>query len=270
MVYGVRPGATLLLNPQVQPPAQAVFDPITRRAVRYVETIVPTVAPGHGSGSTSGRGVPADRFYCDFGALSSPTTEGAEWAGTIGLGGGGSGGNWDTTIKRRYVILSASGDQICNGSYLFYPTGFAGEASTFAPKNASVTSLWLKFQAKFPTNADYTTGGIGLSLLATGAGAVFSLAGSSHFIQVLRNAGSWELGSCDGTTVSQTSGGTGDGNWHEFWVKWTASDMTLYVDGTSTITKSTNMPTQTLRFAALSDTAGGNDIWLSDVLIYWE
>lgn len=269
MVRGIRPRATII-NPAVQPASQYLYDPITRRAVRYVETIVPTVAPGSGGNtSTSGQGIPADRYYCDFGCLRTATTLPAEWAGTIGLSGGGSGNNWDSTIKRRYVILSASGDQIGNGPHIFWPTGFAGEATTYAPKNATVTSLWLKVTAKFPTNADYTTGGIGLALTGN-SGSVFNTAGSQQGIQMTRNAGSWELGSSDGTTVSQSSGGSADGNWHEFWLKWTESDMTMYVDGTSTITKSTNMPSQTLAFAALADTAGGNDIWISDALIYWE
>ena len=243
MVYGVRPGATLLLNPQVQPPAQAVFDPITRRAVRYIETVVPTVFQGSSGNAITG--VPADIIY-----------QVATLSGTYSASGTTSTA-WDTTNKRAYRRLGdgASSGTFDGASPECWYTGWPGNSS-YAPKNVSVTQLILEITARFNNNVDYTTFGFGL---AESASTQFN-SSAQHWIQVLRNAGSWEVGSSDGTTLSQTSGGTGDGSWHVFKILWQSSGATLYVDGTSTITKATNLPDKPLRFLGTSPATSTIDI----------
>lgn len=257
LVYGVRPGATLLLNPSVQPPAQAVYDPVTRRAVRYVETIVPTIHLGN----VGHMGIGADRLYCNMGLIdtgaSAPT-----WMASVA---GGAYQQWDATAGVTYLNMTSGGHGIgvsAVGPITIYPTGFGGDGSSFTPKNAAATTASIQFVARFNTNADYTTAGLGAS---TGTGTFAN--SSTHFIQVLRNSGSWELGTCDGATISQSSGGTGDSSFHEFKVTWTAGTVTLYVDGTSTITKTTNLPTRALAIHAIGTSTGNID--LGEVLVTW-
>lgn len=272
MARGVRSTPTLLptFSQNLQPASLASYDPKTRRNTILIAEIVPTVSQAPGSNPAGITFFPADRFYMNLGAPSS-TAYFPLW-----MGGGGSGGvlqNYDSTEKAFYLDTDTGSGYPSIGANLIpmvWPTGFFGVSSSYAPKNSGVTAAWIRFKAAFTQSADYTTHGIG----AVSLNATFGAAGSnfqdtaSHFIQVLRNSGSWELGTCDGATISQQSGGTADSSAHEFWVKWTLSDVTLYVDGVATITKTTNLPSQPLGPAFGFD--GTNKARLYDFLVEWE
>lgn len=262
-MLGARKGSTPL-SYNLQPNAQYLFDPVTRRAVRYVETIVPTI---NLSESAAGDYYPADRYFMPVGAMSS-TSNLPTWAGSaINI----SFRNWDTSQKAfyaRFSTVAADGYIGVGGApiRMIYPLGPFGQASSHAPKNSGATAVWIKFTGRFNANADYTIYGVG----ATNDSATLGFGTSTkHFIQVLRNAGAWELGSCDGSTISQSSGGTGDGSVHEFWVRWSATELTLYVDGVSTITKTTNLPTEALGLQILAHDST-NTLDLFDYEVEWE
>ncbi len=105
-----------------------------------------------------------------------------------------------------------------------------------APKNADVSKLIIEFRARFNTNADYDLAGVGC---ATTINNDFNPGGSQECIQVTRNTGSR-----DGTTFSQSSGGSANGSFHNFRVEWDGTQVILFVDDTSTITKTSNLPTR--------------------------
>lgn len=267
MARGVRGSATLLpvFSPNLQPTALASYDPKTRRNTILIAEIVPTI----NLSETTGQGlwIPADRYYVLPGVGYSSVALPA-WTNTVI--GSPTLQNWDSTGNRFYVRIGAVGaERICGSQvYLIWPEGPFGAATSYAPKNASASAVWLKFTARFNANADYTTYGMGA--VKTGSGGGYFSQSTDYFIQVLRNSGSWELGTCDGSTISQQSGGAADGNFHEFWVKWTASEVTLYVDGVATITKTTNLPTRPL-VAVIGDVADAtNSIDVVDYLIEWE
>jgi hypothetical protein len=260
MARGVREGATIIYSAfsgNLQPQSLASYDPITRRNTILVATIVPTLKLG----AQTDLSVPADRYYCHWGSTTS-SADVPVWftanAGTITYG------NWDGTEGRQYTnFTAATAGQPNTKPRFIYPLGNFGQATYFTPKNVSVTRVLIRFRARFNDNADYTTTGVGAK---TGATTNFSV-NTEHFIQVLRNAGSWELGSCDGATITQSSGGTGDGSWHDFEVVWITGELRFYVDGTLTVTKTTNVPTQPLGpFIAAS---GTNDIDIVDYEVEW-
>lgn len=262
MARGVRTNATLLptLSPVLQPQSIAAYDPVTRRNTILVATIVPTLAEADSLKSSY---FLADRYYSPVGALAS-TSAVPDWLGT-------SASNitfqqWDATAKQFYARFSSSGvasGSISSGAKVAHPLGVFGAAPSHAPKNAAVAACWLKFTARWNVNTDYTSYGVGLSSDGT-----FTV---NHVLQVTRNAGSWELTTRDGSGGSLTSstGGTGDGSLHEFWVRWSESDVKLYVDGTLTITKSTNRPTQPLWPLILAQNST-DTIDVVDYLIEWE
>lgn len=255
-MLGARKGSTPL-SYNLQPNAQYLFDPVTRRSVRYVETIVPTLA----FAAQRNYGIPADRYYANLGVATGSASL-PEWgqatSGTINYQ------NWDSSGKRWYLQLDAAGVWAGAGQIRFiFPTGPFGESTTHAPKNASVAAVWIKFRARFPTNADYTAYGVGASSSTT-LGSV----GTPHLIQVGRNVGSWELGTCDGSTISQSSGGSADGNFHDFWIRWEDGvDVKLYVDEVLTITKTTNLPTEPLGVVGINN---ADNIDIVDYLVEWE
>lgn len=258
-MLGARKGSTPL-SYNLQPTAQYVYDPVARRAVRYVETIVPTLKDG----SDIDTPVPADRLYCNLGAVAGSTTLPA-WLGSSTSNA--TLRQWDSSSRKQYMRLSSAAAEAFVGNngvarYL-YPTGPFGEASSFAPKNVAVTRARMHWTARYNANADYGVYGIG-------AGTTIGFSDSAaHFIQITRNGSSWELGSCDGATISQSSGGTADGSWHEFRAEWSLTALELYVDDVLTITKATNMPTQPLLIAARAQD-NTNTIDLADVLVDWE
>lgn len=255
MARGVRANATLLpvFSPNLQPTSLASYDPTTRRNTILVASIVPTLHQG----ATQALVIPADRFYAAIGAAGA-TSQAPAWAAL----NSGTTKNWDSSQKQFYANLGSFGQ---SGSVNFiYPLGPMGQASSYAPKNVSVTQAVMQFTARFNDNKDYTTNGIGAQGFY-GATNNFSDS-ATHFIQVDRNSGNWELGTCDGSTISQLTGGTADANWHEFKVVWSASQVLLYVDGVLAITKTTNLPTKPLLPAAVGDTT----IDIVDYLVTWE
>ena len=261
MARGVRTNATLLptLSPVLQPQSIAAYDPVTRRNTILVATIVPTLSQGD---SITSAHFLADRYYCPVGALAS-TSAVPYWLGTSASNV--SFQNWDTTAKQYYARFSTSGaatGQISAGVELAHPLGVFGSSPSHAPKNAAVGACWVKFTARFNVNTDYTIYGVGL--YTTGG---FT---NDPFLQVTRNAGNWELTTRDtGGTTSSSTGGTGDGDLHEFWARWSESDVKLYVDGTLTITKSTNLPSSPLQPFIIAENST-NTIDVVDYLIEWE
>lgn len=270
MARGVRSNATLLpvFSPNLQPQSLSSYDPKTRRNTILIAEIVPTIDLTPGSGGTRPAFLPSDRYYT---ALGVPSSTGGfpPWFGT-GLGSP-TLQNYDSTEKFYYLdtntgctFPSASSAVL---AYMWH-AGWFGESSSFAPKNSGTSAVHLKFRAAFTQNADYTTYGVGaVSLAASFVGGAFA-SSAAHFIQVTRNAGSWELGTCDGATISQASGGTADSSAHEFWVKWEASAVYLYVDGALTITKTTNLPGQPI--GPVFDFDGTNKARMYEHLIEWE
>jgi len=218
--------------------------------------IVPTILLSESGGGDT---YPADRYYANLGlALSS---------GFLTTIAGASGlthiyNQWDSGIKKFYLTLDASARIGAGSVRTMHFLGVGGQSSSYAPKNTTVTTLKFRCTARFPTNADYTVFGIGG--VSSASATDFSNT-ADHFFQILRNAGAWELGTCDGSTISQSSGGTGDGNFHEFEVQWVAASITLYVDGVLTITKTTNMPAEPLRLLA-----GNNADNIDIVDVEWE
>lgn len=238
---------------------QSDLNPLLEYYVDDVREIVPTL---HMGGSARTLSVPADRYYAALGACTTSQNL-PEWMAA------GSGSvtyaNWDATDLRAYLTVESSGT--IGGPLSFpafiYPTGPFGTATSYAPKNTTAAAVTIQFRARFPANADYTVYGMGAASLSD-----FSTAASNHFIQVLRNSANWELGTCDGTTISQTaSSGGADGSLHDFKVRWIAGEVTLYVDGVLVITKSTNIPTRPLGPLGLTIT---NVFDIVDYLVEWE
>ena len=259
MARGVRTNATLLptLSPVLQPQSIAAYDPVTRRNTILVATIVPTLSQGDSATSAF---FLADRYYCPIGAVSS-TSALPTWLYT-----GGSNisfQNWDATRKQFYARLASvnAAGTITSNVAMAHPLGVFGLAPGYAPKNAAVGACWLKFTARFNTSADYTTYGVGL----------FDSGGFTNdpFIQVTRNTGDWELSTRDSSTASTSSDASADGDFHEFGVRWSESDVKLYVDGTLIITKTTNLPTVPLQPCIQAEN-NTNTIDVVDYLIEWE
>lgn len=260
-MLNARKGSTPL-SYQIQPGAQYLYDYVTRRAVRYVETVVPTLKDG----TTVDIAIPADRFYANLGAAASNSHIPA-WMGSTS--GSATFAQWDATRKQQYMRLANAGGSQLGGVAIpavIHPGGPFGASTSYAPKNADVAGVRLRFTARFNANADYTTKGIGGN---NGSASEFSTA-TNHFIQVLRNSGNWELGSCDGSTISQSaSSGGADGSFHEFLVRWVTGEVRLYVDEVLMITKTTNLPTRPLSFVGNTADAT-NTIDIVDCLIDWE
>ncbi|MGI8423590.1 MAG: hypothetical protein ACR2NO_05685 [Chloroflexota bacterium] len=261
MARGVRGGATIL-SPNLQPQSVASYDPITRRNTILVANIVPVL----NFATVETLTVPADRYYAHFGAAKG-STQGGVWAPGIT----GTLNQWDATGKRFYLRMPGAtsgyfgGGSGTNTLHFIHYAGPFGQATSFAPKNADSTEVRLQFRARFGGNIDYTVYGIGAT---TGPPtSAFTLA-TAPFIQVTRNVGSWELGTCDGTTISQSAGGTADGSFHDFKIVWVAANVTLYVDGVSTIVKTSNLPPKPVSpVGANAGTAA--DVDIVDYLVDW-
>lgn len=257
MARGYRGNATLL-SPQLQPQAVSSFDPITRRNTILVATIVPTLFLGDGD---RGLTYPADRFYAPLG-LASGSGVLPSW---LTASGAVTYNQWDASAKEHYLTLGDSGGLGSGGPKFIHYLGHGGQATSYAPKNFNVSEVRTRWKARFPTNGDYGVYGVG-AITATGSG--FFDDATAHFFQVLRNSGNWELGSCDGSTISQQAVAGADGNLHEFEVRWNATDLRLYVDEVLAITKTTNLPTQAMGPYAFAENLGP-DIDIVDVSVEW-
>lgn len=260
MARGVRSNATLLpvFSPNLQPQSLSSYDPKTRRNTILIAEIVPTLALME---SGAGHTIPADRYYSYLGGAVG----GAQLPAWVIINSGtATFGNWDATDKRAYLKLDGSVISSSAGLLKFiYHAGPMGAATAFAPKNASTAACIIQFRARFPVNADYTVYGIGALNQIRDFGTA-----TDHFIQVTRNSGNWELGTCDGSTISQSaSSGGADGSFHDFKVRWADGEITLYVDDTLVVTKTTNLPTEPLGHAMCNNT---DDIDIVDYLVSWE
>lgn len=225
------------------------YDSVTRRLTQTISETVPTLS--------SDDEIPADIYYAYPGAGLSPT-----WI-AVDLNVAGTAA-WDATEKSFYVNLNSTDEYVHGTLKNAWPNGLGGESSSFAPKNGEVNICTLEFRARFNANADYTVYGVGLNSTTR---AAFNTS-TYHFIQVTRNAGNWELGSCDGSTISQSSVAGGDGSWHDFKVEWDDDAIRLYVDDVLMITKTTNRPAQALGFNAFTN-SGTNTVDLKDFKISW-
>lgn len=258
MTLTVRKGSTIL-SPQMQVSAYYQYDFATRRAVRVVETIVPSINQAE---VPTGMYYAADRFYFPIGAIVSAT-----YAPPAVNSITGTLQQWDATEKVQYATFR-SGSAAPSGATVtrfIYPTGTWGAGTSYTPKNADVTTAVICFKARFTDNIDYATDA-GVGAMDGSTPLAFSST-SNHFIQVLRNSGNWELGTCDGSTISQSSAAGADGSWHEFKLEWEVGTIRLYVDDTLTITKTTNLPTSALRVNIRGTATQGVDI--VDYLVRW-
>lgn len=247
----------------------ALYDQPTRRAALSIENTVPTLQLAD---TNKGLMLPADRYYAHLGMIDNVGAGASDtmppWLGTVSGTGSVTLQSWDATELALYMTVNdhaSSPGYIISAVPFAYPTGWGGEASTFAPKNGEVTTFQHHFRARFNSNNDYTTYGIGWM---SGGTANFGTS-TDHFIQVLRNTGNWEVGTCDGATISQSSAAGGDGNWHEFKLEWDADAVRLYVDDTLVITKTTNRPTKPLKFLCTASTGVGYDFDIVDMLARW-
>lgn len=250
MARGVRSNPTLLptFSPNLQPQSLSSYDPKTRRNTILIAEIVPTINLAPSVSYPVSVFVPSDRYYSNLG-LPNSTSYFPIWYST-GLGSPVCQ-NYDGTNKA-YYLDSNTGCCFPPGGVniipMMWPTGVFGP-SGIAPKNSNTSAVWIKYRAAFSANSDYTIHGVGAAGTDgafIGSAAFYDGGPIFNFIQVTRNAGVWELGSCDGTTVSQQSGGTADGNLHTFAVKWSPTSLELYVDDVLTITKTTNLPIRPL------------------------
>lgn len=261
-MLNTRKGSTPL-SYAIQPGAQYLYDHVTRRAIRYVETIVPTINPGDARASPY---IPADRYYANLGPMQSESNM-PSWTSAVS---NVSFLNWDASARQFYARLSSAASPGSIGATqnarVIYPSGVFGESTSYAPKNTAVAAVLVKFKARFNANADYGVYGVG----GVSQSNRFDTS-TDHFFQVTRNLGNWELGSCDGSTISQlASSGGADGSFHEFTVRWELGvDLKLYVDGVLVITKTTNLPLQPLQMIVYSEN-NTNTIDIVDYLIEWE
>ena len=266
MARGVRSNAVMLpvFSQGQQPQSLASYDAKTRRNTILIAEIVPTM-----NLAEAGRGTfyPSDRYYGLLGPASSYAAL-PLWLQT--LLSSVTLQNYDSSGKQFYVRIGAAGaGALYNNADnpIIWRGGVFGTASSHAPKNAGVAACWIKARVRFPTNADYGTYGMG----AGSSPSNFFGTATDHFIQVTRNAGNWELGSCDGSTISQSaSAGGADGNFHDFWVRWADGELKLYVDGDLVITKTTNIPERPLCPHAGHSFDGSNPVDIVDYLIEWE
>jgi hypothetical protein len=254
MPLGGLRGSTPMPSPLV-PQAYASYDPVTRRKVRFIETIVPALSLAD---STMGSFILADRYYCKLGALSSAAAI-PQWL--AGVTGSGTFQQWSSPN-----LYMEGGELFGSTPLLAWYDGPMGQAPDHSPKNSSVSMFILEFRAAFPDAADYTVRGIGVSTITTSA----DFAAAQHCIFVSKDATpDWVLGSADGSTLSEEVGGTADTAMHDFKVVWTSADIKLYVDGTLTVTKTTNRPTQPMRIHTRG-TAGTHDLRIVDINMRWE
>lgn len=244
--------------------ASATFDTVVKSDVHYISRVVPVIYKD----DTGARVVPADLYYCLYGVANSQSAL-PLWQG--GAATNTTLQNWDATDGRQYITFGNGGGTgtIGGAGPLFiYPTGIAGAATAFSPKNPDAVQVVLSFRARFNGAADYGFFGIGAVQITSGSG--FSPA-TGHVLQVHRNNTQWGLYTMDGATETRSSGGSADGNWHDFqavWVLGATPTITLYVDNVATITKTTNLPSRPLQFYATANNV--NTIDLIDVSVYWE
>ena len=229
--------------------------------VGTVLTIVPTLDRAYDQALTF---MAAERFYANLGLIDSSASLPA-WLGQTNI----TFNNWDATDLRFYARGSNTagsahiGATAAESRFIHY-AGFGGTATAHAPKNADVTKAIIEFRARFVHNVA-TTWGVG----ATTDTATPISAG--HYIAV-KNSGSttWALSTRDGTTASESTGGTSDTtSFHNFRVEWDSAQVVLFVDDVSTITKTTNRPAEPLMAYPLLSPGSTAQIDIVDYGVRW-
>lgn len=247
------------------------FNPSADAKLHFISQVTPVISDGE-SGHLY---IPADLYY-------------AHW----GLSGGGNGpswmsensgtnqdvAQWDATDGRSYRRLGTAGGTgelgtPSGANYKFiYPTGFAGDATEFAPKNPDVSQVIIGSRLRFPDNQDMVnTDGLGWGCIYLTGGSQY--AGTYHGFAVTRSGGNkWRLYSMDGSTRSSSDSTVADdGDLHDIHVVWAAAAITLYVDNVAVITKATNLPARPLApYVAGDGTGTTKRIDIVDWRCYWE
>ena len=269
MVRGIRDKAT-------QAPGYGAFgswqfNPSADAQLHFISQVTPVISDGDDGHLY----MPADLYYVHWGLTGA--SDGPVWMSEHS-GTNQDVGQWDATEGRSYRrIGTAAGAGLLGtggglSSKFLYPTGFAGEATQYAPKNPDVTRCVFASRLRFPDNQDMVnTAGYGWGCIGSGSGTQY--AGTYHGFALTRSGtGYWRLYSMDGTTrSSSTSTAADDGDWHDFHVIWTLTTLTLYVDNVAVISKTTNLPARPLGPYVQADGSGTTmRIDIVDWRGYWE
>lgn len=226
--------------PGYGPFANFASNPSQDKSLHFIEGVVPVLA----SFVSSEDGQPFDSAYVHWGEVGSNPF----WM-TGNSGANQDTGQWDATDKRAYRRLGNAGGQGALGAMLsstnfnlWYPLGYCGEQTQFAPKNPNAQRVVFGSRLRFVDNVDYNGLGWGCGYLTIGS----DYSGTSHSFNITRSgAGKWRMYSMDGSTRSSADSTVADdGNWHDFTVVWAEAALTLYVDNVAVITKTTNLPTR--------------------------
>lgn len=260
---GVRDIATKA--PGYGPFGNFASNPSQDKSLRFIEQVTPVISDTVGETFN----VPADLYYINWGLSGS---SGNAWM-SENSGTNQDTNQWDATGKRLYRRLGNAGGQGTLGGWLnssqfnfLYPLGLGGTVTMFAPKNPNALQAIVGSRLRFVDNVDYANLGWGCGYITVGS----DFAGTGHTFNVTRSGtGFWRLYSMDGSTrSSQDSTAADDGNWHDFFVVWTATSLTLYVDNVAVISKTTNLPDRPLK-----PWVAGNNTHRLDIVDwrgYWE
>lgn len=269
MVRGIRDRATNA--PGYGAFGSFAFNPAADAKLHFISQVTPVISDGEGEHLY----IPADLYYVHWGL--SGGSGGMSWM-SENSGVNQDRAQWDATDGRSYRRLgTAGGNGILGGAngsnFLFiYPTGFAGEATEYAPKNPDVSQVIIGSRLRFPDNQDMVnTDGHGWGCIYSTGGDGY--AGTYHGFAVTRSgAGKWRLYTMDGTTRSSSDSTVADdGDWHNHHVIWAAAAITLYVDNVAVITKTTNLPARPLSPFVRGDGTGTTKrIDIVDWRCYWE
>lgn len=249
--------------PGYGPFANFASSPSQDKSLRFIEQVTPVVALP----DTQFSSVPADLYYIHWGVTAGSPSWMSDGSGTNQLID-----QWDASDGRLYRRLGTAGGagQLgYNGAQAgyFYPTGFCGVATQFAPKNPNAQQVIFGSRLRFPDNIDYG---------AYGWGAAYNMNGdfvhglTTHAFNFGRSGtGFWRLYTKDDTTRTSTDSTVADdGNWHDVFVVWTVTAITAYVDNVAVISKATNLPARPVHPFALGDNTHHVDI--VDYRIHWE
>lgn len=248
--------------PGYGPFANFASSPSQDKSLRFIEQVTPVMAPP----DAVYNGYPADLYYVHWGATGSPY-----WmVNNSSLNQDTE--QWDASDGRLYRRLGTAGGigklgSVFSGGNFFYPTGYCGVATQFAPKNPNAKQVIFGSRLRFPDNIDYGAYGWGA---AYNMDVDFANASTTHAFNFGRSGtGFWRLYTKDATTRSSTDSTVADdGNWHDVFVVWTVTAITAYVDNVAVISKATNLPARPVHPFALGDNTHHVDI--VDYRIHWE
>lgn len=269
MVRGIRDRATQA--PGYGSFGNVAFNPSADAKLDFISQVTPVISDGDAAHLY----MPADLYYVHWGLAGGAT--GPSWM-SENSGTNHDIAQWDATDGRTYRRIGTAGGAgelgtTSSANFKFiYPTGFAGEATQFAPKNPDVQQVIVGSRLRFPDSQDMVnTDGYGWGCIYLASGTQY--AGTFDGFAVTRSgANKWRLYSMDGSTRSSTdSTAADDGNWHDVHVVWTTASLTLYVDNVAVITKATNLPTRPLSpYVKGNGTGTTKRIDIVDWRCYWE